>query len=120
MTHLSRSDNDKMFSDQAENGSADDDFRNDYDDEDYDMSGSGDHRKCILLRAFEVNFDFSISFHRTTRSTNRSGTLNTSKCSKATRSKWRKLFKNLVNLPYCTNIHVRCDFVQILNRENFF
>lgn len=44
MTHLSRSDNDKMFSDQAENGSADDDFRqNEYDDEDYDMSGSGDH-----------------------------------------------------------------------------
>lgn len=46
-----------MFSDQAENGSADDDFRqNDYDDEDYDMSGSGDHCKCILQQAFEVNF----------------------------------------------------------------
>jgi hypothetical protein len=48
MTHLSRSDTDKMFSDMAEHGSADDDEYNQHqydDDEDYEMSGSGDYRK---------------------------------------------------------------------------
>lgn len=47
MTHLSRSDADKMFSDMAEEGSGADGYHAyDDDDEDYDMddmSGSGDH-----------------------------------------------------------------------------
>lgn len=48
MTHLSRSDTDKMFSDMAEHGSADDDEYHQHqydDDEDYEeMSGSGDYQ----------------------------------------------------------------------------
>lgn len=46
MAHLSRSDNDKMLSDMAENGSGGD-YVDRYDDEEYsDFSGSGEKRKC--------------------------------------------------------------------------
>lgn len=52
MTHLSRSDTDKMFSDMADRGSADDDEYPHYDEEDFDseMSGSGDYCE------FQMNF----------------------------------------------------------------
>jgi hypothetical protein len=51
MTHLSRSDSDKMFSDMAEEGSADD-YGPDYGPNEYDtdMSGSGDDRKYLMNR----------------------------------------------------------------------
>lgn len=51
MTHLSRPDNDKMFSDMAlENGSADYDSKSDYEEYDDDeLSGSGDSRKFDIL-----------------------------------------------------------------------
>lgn len=53
MTHLSRSDNEKMLSDMAENGSGDYTTRDDYDDEDYnDFSGSGD--KGNILNTFII------------------------------------------------------------------
>lgn len=54
MTHLSRLDTDKMFSDMAERGSADDEDydhqRYDDDDDDY-MSGSGDYREYFKCSA---------------------------------------------------------------------
>lgn len=64
MTHLSRSDTDKMFSDMAERGSADEeDYGNSQydDDEDFDMSGSGDDREyqCPLkYKQFLVSITF--------------------------------------------------------------
>lgn len=55
MTHLSRSDGDKMLADMAEGGSGgdyrdnEDSYDNAYDDED-DMSGSGDGTSCKSKR----------------------------------------------------------------------
>jgi hypothetical protein len=46
MNHLSRSDNDKMLSDMAENSSGDYPTRAEYDDEDYDDDFSGSGEKC--------------------------------------------------------------------------
>ena len=64
MTHLSRSDTDKMFSDMAEHGSADDDEYHQHqydDDEDYEeMSGSGDYRKYQCPIKYQI-FLVSIS-----------------------------------------------------------
>lgn len=69
MTHLSRSDTDKMFSDMAEHGSADDDEYHQHqydDDEDYEeMSGSGDYRKyqCPLkltIKTFLVSISLFV------------------------------------------------------------
>lgn len=45
MTYLLKSDNDKMLSDMAENGSGDYGDIARYDDEEYDSSGSGEKRK---------------------------------------------------------------------------
>lgn len=59
MTHLSRSDNDKMLSDMAENGSGDYPTRDEYDDEDYnDFSGSGEKGSIFsyLLELLLISF----------------------------------------------------------------
>lgn len=119
MTHLSRSDSDKMLADMAEGsadyGDPDDQYAdNNYDDD--DMSGSGDHspckfHDCLILFYDDINCQFPFR-----RSVDACGpTWLDRRPSNAYESRWYNRYwqhvANLTRVSHSSVILVTCDFV---------